>query len=434
MRLASRPHSRQTSPNPIKEALKDLANPPFYQESLIAEMLTGLKIVEYATYVAAPGAGGLLADWGATVIKVEPPGGDPIRQFFASVGVESAVNPVFDLDNRGKRSIVLDTAKPEGRRVLERLVARADVFLTNVRPGGLKRGGLDYETLARLNPRLVYASLTGYGLEGPDADKPGMDTAAFWARSGLAAMFTPRGAEPVQIRTAFGDHVASMAAAAGILAALYERERSGRGRLVEASLIRAAHYAGGSDFAIQHALGRMASNKARARAPNPLINYFKTADDRWLCLITRQGARDWAPLCTALGKVELVDDERFARAKTRRENGEALVALLDESFGAMTMAEAGAALDRADIIWAPVQTPAEAIKDPQALAAGAVVRMPMPDGSFTDAPAGPIRFPGADDGPKGPAPRAGQHTREILTELGYVAAEIDALFAAGAAA
>jgi crotonobetainyl-CoA:carnitine CoA-transferase CaiB-like acyl-CoA transferase len=397
-------------------------------------MLEGLNVVEYATYVAAPGAGGLMADWGASVIKVEPPGGDPIRQFFASVGIDSPINPVFDLDNRGKRSIVLDTAKPEGRAALEKLAARADVFLTNVRPGGLKRACLDYESLARLNPRLVYASITGYGLEGPDADKPGMDTAAFWARSGLAAMFTPKGAEPVQIRTAFGDHVASMAATSGILAALYERERTGRGRLVEASLIRAAHYAAGADLAIQHALGRVASNRPRAKAPNPLINYFRTADARWLCLITRQGARDWAPLCAALGKPELAGDSRFARAKARRENGEALVGLLDEAFGALTMAEAGAALDRADIIWAPVQSAAEAIADPQARAAGVAVRTPTHDGALVDAPAGPIRFPGADDGPKGPAPRAGEHTRDVLAELGYAADEIEALFAGGAAA
>ncbi|MEJ0061276.1 MAG: CaiB/BaiF CoA-transferase family protein [Terricaulis sp.] len=397
-------------------------------------MLNGLRIVEYATYVAAPGAGGLLADWGADVIKVEPPGGDPIRQFFASVGVESETNPVFDLDNRGKRAIVLDTAQDGGRDALLRLIDGADVFLTNVRPGGLKRAGLDFETISERCPTLVYASVTGYGLEGADADKPGMDTAAFWARSGLAAMFTPKGAEPVQLRTAFGDHVASMAMLAGILAALHERTRTGRGRLVEASLLRVANYAAGSDLAIQHVRGRIASNRPRANAPNPLINYFKTRDERWLCLITRQGARDWLALCRALKREDLIEDERFARAKGRRENGPALVAILDEAFAALSHSEAGAALDAHDIIWALVQTPAEAIADPQVIASGAIVQTPLAGGGSIAAPAGPISFPGADDGPKGPSPRVGEHTRAILAEAGYSDAEIDALYASSAAA
>jgi crotonobetainyl-CoA:carnitine CoA-transferase CaiB-like acyl-CoA transferase len=261
-----------------------------------------------------------------------------------------------------------------------------------------------------------------------------MDTAAFWARSGLAAMFTPKGAEPVQLRTAFGDHVASMATLAGILAALHERTRTGRGRLVEASLLRVANYAAGSDLAIQHVRGRIASNRPRANAPNPLINYFKTRDDRWLCLITRQGPRDWLALCRALKREDLIEDERFGRAKSRRENGPALVALLDEAFGALPLADAGAALDAQDIIWALVQTPAEAIADPQLIAAGGIVQTPLAGGGSIAAPAGPIRFPGADDGPKGPSPRAGEHTRAVLSEAGYSDTEIEALYASGAAA
>jgi crotonobetainyl-CoA:carnitine CoA-transferase CaiB-like acyl-CoA transferase len=398
-------------------------------------MLQGLKVVEYATYVAAPGAGGILADWGASIIKVEPPGGDPIRQFFASVGVEATHNPVFDMDNRGKRSIVLDTAQAGGREALLRLADGADVFLTNVRPGGLERAGLDHTALRARNPTLIYAILTGYGLEGPEADRPGMDSAAFWARSGLAAMFRPKGGEPVALRTAFGDHVASMAMAAGILAALHERTRTGVGRLVEGSLLRVAHYAGASDFAIQHTRGRIASNRPRKDTPNPLINFFKTGDQRWISLLTRQGEKDWPKVCRALGVETLIEDERFARARGRRENGAALVALLDEAFDARPLAEIAAALDAEEVIWAPVQTAAEAIVDPQAIAAGAVVQTPLPDGAGSfNAPAGPIRFPGADDGPKGPAPGMGQHTRAVLCELGYSEAEVDALFASGAAA
>jgi len=397
-------------------------------------MLEGLKIVEYATYIAAPGAGGIMADWGADVIKVEPPGGDPIRMFFSSLGVEETLNPVFDMDNRGKRGIILDTAQEAGRDALLRLIESADIFLTNVRPGGLQRAGLDHETVLKRCPRLIYATLTGYGLEGPDADRPGMDSAAFWARSGLAAMFRPKGGDPVQLRTAFGDHVASLAIVSAVLAALHERHATGKGRLVDASLLRVAHYVGGSDFAIQHTRGRIASNRPRKDAPNPLINYFQTADQRWISLLQRQGEKDWPKLARALKVEHLVADPRFASGRARRENGPQLVPLLDEAFAARPHDVIAAALDAEQMIWAPVLTPAEAIADPQAIAAGCVVQTPKQGGGTMPAPAAPVRFPGADDGPKGPAPTAGQHTRAVLLEFGYSEAEVDALYASGAAA
>ncbi|MEM6666197.1 MAG: CoA transferase, partial [Pseudomonadota bacterium] len=149
-------------------------------------MLDGIRVIEHATYMAAPGAGGILSDWGADVIKIEPPGGDPIRNFFASIGSDIDVNPVFDFDNRGKRSIELNTSTAAGQEVVKRLAGSADVFLTNVRPGGLTRAGLDFPSLIELNSKLVYCSLTGYGLEGPDKDRPGFDVASFWSRSGAA--------------------------------------------------------------------------------------------------------------------------------------------------------------------------------------------------------------------------------------------------------
>jgi crotonobetainyl-CoA:carnitine CoA-transferase CaiB-like acyl-CoA transferase len=283
-------------------------------------------------------------------------------------------------------------------------------------------------------PRLIYTTLTGYGLEGPDADRPGMDQAAFWARSGLAAMFRPKGADPVQLRTAFGDHVASLAIVAAVMSALYERHTTGKGRLIDASLLRVAHYAGSSDFAIQHTRGRIASNRPRANAPNPLINYFQAGGGRWISLLQRQGEKDWPKLARALKIEHLVADPRFATGRARRENGAELVPLLDEAFAGRPYDEIASALDAEEMIWAPVLTAAEAIADPQAIAAGCVVQTPRHDGGAMNAPAGPVRFPGADDGPKGPSPRAGEHTRAVLTEAGYSAAEIDALFSSGAAA
>ncbi|MEL6725047.1 MAG: CoA transferase, partial [Pseudomonadota bacterium] len=168
-------------------------------------MLDGIKVIEHATYMAAPGAGGILSDWGADVIKIEPPGGDPIRNFFSTIGTDIQDNPVFDFDNRGKKSIVLDTRTEDGQKILRELAADADVFLTNVRPGGLSRSGLDYASLHAINPKLVYCTLTGYGLEGPDADKPGFDVASFWSRAGVGQLTVPKGQDPFALRTAFGE-------------------------------------------------------------------------------------------------------------------------------------------------------------------------------------------------------------------------------------
>ncbi|WP_291202202.1 CaiB/BaiF CoA-transferase family protein [Hyphomonas sp.] len=395
-------------------------------------MLEGIKVVEYATYMAAPGAGCILRDWGADVTKIEPPGGDPIRLFFRTIGTDIQDNPVFDFDNRGKKSVVIDTGKLEGQALIRELVKDADVFLTNVRPGGLTRSGLDYESLKALNPKLVYCSLTGYGLEGADADRPGFDIASFWSRTGVASLTIPKGAEPFPLRTAFGDHTTSIAAAAGICAALVEAARTGRGRLVEASLFRTGLYTMGSDLAIQLFFGRVASTKGRGEQNVPISNFFQSKDDKWFCIVARQGETDWAPLCRVIQREELATDPRFNNAKGRRANNAEVVAILDTGFAAHDMADLAKRLDAESIAWAPVQTLADVAKDPQAFASGAIVQTPSAkgDGTTYASPASPVRFPGADDGPKGPSPTPGQHTAEVLAALGRSEAEIKALFAA----
>ena len=395
-------------------------------------MLEGLRVIEYATYMAAPGAGSILCDWGADVIKVEPPGGDPIRKFFATIGTDITDNPVFDFDNRGKKSIILDTSTEDGQTILRDLVSQADVFLTNVRPGGLSRSGLDYEHLKAVNPKLVYCSLTGYGLTGPAADKPGFDIASFWSHAGVAALTIPKGQEPFALRTAFGDHTTSMAAAAGICAALVEAGRTGKGRLVEASLLRSALYAMGSDFAIQLFFGRVGSTKSRKESPLPLINFFQTQDGAWLCIVSRQGNGDWAPMCRALQLDDYISDERFANAKGRRKNAPALVELFDAAFAKFSKAEIADRFDAESIAWAPVQTLAEVAADPQVMAAGAITRTPSASGEGDyPSPASPIRFPGSDDGPKGASPRPGEHGREVLKSLGISENDIKTLIESG---
>jgi len=397
-------------------------------------VLEGLKVVELATYIAAPAAAGIMADWGADVIKIESAAGDPMRRFLAGLADSDHCDPTFENDNRGKRAIVLDIGKPEGREAALRLVREADIFLTNVRPAALKRAGLDWDQLHAENPRLIYCSVTGYGLQGPDTDKPGFDLVSFWARTGMASLTAPKGTEPFPIRTGMGDHTCALATLSAILAAVVERSRTGAGRLVESSLLRAGAYAISSDLAIQMRLGRVASTRPRGHVVNPLANFFQAGDGRWLCLMPRDGGSDWPAIAAAAGRPNAADDPRFSTARARRENGPELVAMLDRAFAEMTVDEAGQRLDAGDVVWAPVQTPAQLITDPQAEAAGCFVDIPNPAGDAFRAPAGPARFPGADDGPKGPAPSLGQHTRSVLQALGYTTSEIDALIASGAAA
>jgi crotonobetainyl-CoA:carnitine CoA-transferase CaiB-like acyl-CoA transferase len=397
-------------------------------------LLKGLKVVDFTSYIAGPGAACILGDWGADVIKVERPGGDSMRHIFADLKTELGSNPTFDLDNRGKRGIVLDTSKPEGREALARLAATADVFLTNVRPAALKRAGLDDVTLRAANPRLVYGVITGYGLEGPDAHKPGFDVTAFWARAGVANMTAPKGADPFMLRSGFGDHITALATVSALLAALYEREQTGVGRLVQTSLLATGVYTVGSDLAVQLKLGKLASNRPRNLPINPLATFYKSADDRWFVHNPRGGNGDWANFATIAGRPDLLDDARFATSKARRENSPLLVAEFDKAFGAMPFDEIAEKLDAADMVWSPVQTPAQVAADPQVHASGAIIQVEDGEGGTYPSPAAPARFPGADATVRPRSPTLGEHTREVLAELGYSATEVEALFGAGAVA
>jgi crotonobetainyl-CoA:carnitine CoA-transferase CaiB-like acyl-CoA transferase len=394
-------------------------------------MLRGLKVIEYATYIAAPGAGGLLADWGADVIKIEPPGGDPIRGFFDSIGANIEGNPVFDLDNRGKRSIIVDTAQEAGRDIVRKLAAEADIFITNVRPGGLTRAGLDYAALSAINPRLIYANVTGYGLEGPDVDRAGFDIAAFWSRSGWARLTAPKGVDPFPIRTGVGDHTTSLSTVAGILAAVHNRHETGKGQHVDVSLLRTGTYTLGSDMAIQMRFGRLASTRPREEAVNPLANFFKCRDGRWLTVVPRQGNADWKGYCAALDLGDLEQDPRFAKPRGRSENRGAIIEILDAAFAARDFPDIATRLDQADLVWAPVQTPAETVADPQFIAAGGITHIQVSDGPTHASPSGPVRFVGMDEARKGPVPTPGANARDVLAAAGYGEDEIETLVASG---
>ncbi|MFI4935095.1 MAG: CaiB/BaiF CoA transferase family protein [Caulobacterales bacterium] len=396
-------------------------------------MLESLRVVEFATYVAGPSAAMIMADWGADVIKVESRRGDPTRRTFAGQP-ELEGNPVFEVENRGKRSIVLDIGKPAGRDALLRLLKDADVFITNVRPSALKRARLDYDHIKAALPRLIYCSVSGYGLQGPGADIPAFDTAAFWSRGGVGGATTPKGEDPVAIRPGMGDTVCALSTVSATMAAVVERQSTGRGRLVETSLIRAGVYAIGWDMAIQLKWGKLASARPRSRAYNPLANYFKTADERWVGVFPRDGRSEFDHIAQAVDLPDLPSDPRFATGRLMRQNTAELVEALDAGFAKFTLAQVGERLTAVDMVWAPLNAPRDVVDDPLAQAAGCFVDVTDASGATFRAPASPARFPGADDGPKGPAPLLGQHTREVLAQAGYAAAEIDQLIGDEAAA
>jgi crotonobetainyl-CoA:carnitine CoA-transferase CaiB-like acyl-CoA transferase len=394
--------------------------------------LTGIRVVELGLWVAGPSAGAVLADWGAEVVKIEPPEGDPFRGLYLTVaGAELPANPPFELDNRGKRSVALNLATAEGRRIAHDLIEGADVFITNMRLPALARLGLDWRTLAARNPRLVYGLVTGYGERGPDAERPSYDIGAFWARAGIAAALTPPGGEPPFQRGAMGDHTAGMTLAGGVSAALLVRERTGRGQLVSTSLLRVGLYVLGWDTNAALRLGIEAAPMTRASTPNPVISAYRAGDGRWFWLLGLQGQRHWPDLVRAIERPEWLEDPRFATMKARRENVTELVALLDELFATRTLAEWGEAFDRAGMWWAPVQSTTEVIADPQAEAAGAWVDVPVAEGGTARMVATPVDFSDTCWAPAGASPECGQHTEEVLLELGYDWERIGTLKEAG---
>ncbi|MGV0742153.1 CaiB/BaiF CoA transferase family protein [Mycolicibacterium sp. XJ870] len=383
----------------------------------MAGPMEGFRVVELGVWVAAPAAGGILADWGADVIKIEPPAGDPARTFGRMLGLDTDVNPPFEMDNRSKRSIVVDLATDAGRNTALELLRTADVFVTNVRPAALHRLGLDFQTVAEHNPKLVYGLITGYGLDGPDADRAAYDVAAFWARAGLADLLTRPGETPPFQRGGMGDHSAGMTLAAAVCAALLARNRTGTGQLVSTSLYRQGAYTVSFDLNTLLMTGQQVAIGQRETMANPCMNNYSAGDGKRFWIVGLQGDRHWPALCRVVERTDWLADDRFATARDRFGNARELIAELDAIFATRPLAQwAEVFAAEPDFFWSPINTLDDVVADEQFHAAGGIVYVPDEDSSMPMV-ASPADFSATPATPRRVAPALGEHTEEILDEL-----------------
>lgn len=389
--------------------------------------LQGIRVMELASFVAAPAAGALLADLGAEVVKLEIPQGEiyrhstPRRMGYAS---EFAEAPHFQMDNRGKRSLTLDLSRTEARDAVLRVIERSDVVLTNMLPHRLARYGLDAETLRGRWPRLVFATLSGYGHTGPDATTPAFDYTAYWARTGFMDLMHEADGPPAFLRPGVGDHAAALALVSGILAALRVRDRDGEGQEVNVSLQHIGYYVLGNDVASALATREEPPRHDRAAPRNPLWNHYRTGDDRWLFLVMIDSDRYWPALCKAIDRADLLGDERFSDAIARYRHSGALVETLAAAFVERSLADWEARLAGEPLIWAPVRTVGESLDDPQARATGMFQEVEHPVAGRYETVAPPVALSRHPMRGTSPAPALGADAEDVLREAGLDADEI----------
>jgi len=395
--------------------------------------LSGIRVLDVASFIAAPVAATVLGDFGADVIKVEPPGeGDPNRTIMgvAAGYPKSAVNYPWHLDSRGKRSLAIDLKNEQARAAFDRLIAGADVLITNYPLAVRRRLRLGYEEVAQVNPRLIYASFTGYGEAGPDADQLGFDTSAYFARSGLLDGARYDGAMPAVTMPAQGDRASGVALAAGIMMALWHRERTGRGTKVSSSLLANGIWANAN--AVQAALlgAPLPQRPPPDRPRNALTNLYRTRDDRWLHLVLVREDKNWPAFCRVLERPELAADARFLDTGLRRTNATALAQIIGEIIATRDFAHWRLCLKAHDLPFAAISRAVEVTEDEQVVAAGAIVASDNEEMPRTIA--APFSLAGIAVPPAEPGPALGAHSEAILGEAGVSAEAIAALKASGA--
>jgi len=387
-------------------------------------LFSGLKVIDCASWIAGPVAATMLSDFGADVIKIEPPGeGDPWRASQPIPGRK--VDYYWQLTSRNKRSLALDLKHPEGQAVLRTLVADADVFITNYPLPVRDRLKLSDGDLLPLNPRLIYASFTAYGEEGEEAAKTGFDSTAYWARSGLMDMVRADVATPpVRSMPGMGDHPSGTGLYAAIVSALYRREKTGQGGIVRSSLLQNGLWANGCAVQIRLFNEEVGLRPPRHEPPNALANHYRTRDDRWFIMALFNEQRQLRSLLTAIGREDLTDDARFATPAARKEHASALCQVLDDVFAARDLAEWRQILDSVGITFGIVATVNEALHDPQMRHCGALVPFADGDGLTVSTP---FHIDGVEKVPPLRAPSVGQHNDDVLRDAGYTGDDIERL-------
>ncbi|MGA9866188.1 MAG: CoA transferase [Acetobacteraceae bacterium] len=390
-------------------------------------IFAGLRVIDCASFIAAPAAATVLGDFGADVVKIEPPvTGDPYRKLGDMPGQpDSPHDYAWMLTGRNKRSLALDLKSAEGRAVLHRLVERADVFITNYPRPVRHRLGVAADELTRLNGRLIYAAFSAYGETGEEAEKSGFDSTAWWARSGLMDMVRAHhDAPPARSAPGMGDHPSAMGLYGAIVTALYRRERTGKGGVVHSSLLANGLWANG--FFAQAALcgARFIPRPPRDRVANALTNTYRTRDDRWFILSMLNEERQFRPFCVALGHAEIAEDRRFATLPARRANAAALIALLDAAFAERDLAEWLTVMHEAGVTFGPVATPADLAHDRQARAVEALMSF---EGHDMLTVMSPFHVEGSPKVAPRMAAEVGAHSTEVLAGAGYDVADIERL-------
>ena len=389
--------------------------------------LEGIKVVELATFAAAPMASMCLADWGADVIKVEPLNGDAMRNFgkFMKCIVQDDDNIQFELGNRNKRGISIDLKSPLGMEILQKLLSNADVFVTNMRTNALKKLNLDYKSLSSKYVKLIFAHINGYGDFGPDKDKPGFDVAAYFARAGILIEFPNKGADPLSPVAGFGDHTTGTFLAGGICAALYGRVRTGRGCKLQTSLYNAALWNLSLDIASASQNGYFPLQGSRVKPRSAVVNTYKTKDDHWITVILLEYDRYIKQFFeTVLKKPELANDERFNNQVNSFQHSAELTSIIDEVFNGLTLAECVERLRKADIVHEINRRWHEIKDDPQALENGYLMEIKMPSGRTDWVVGNFAKFDDENTVIRRSSPRLGEHNLEVLAELGYSKVDI----------
>ncbi|PRX97548.1 CaiB/BaiF CoA-transferase family protein [Paraburkholderia sp. BL25I1N1] len=397
-------------------------------------VFSGLKVLDLASYIAGPAATTILADFGADVIKVEPPGMGDAYRFFSAMppNPTSDVNYAWQLTNRNKRSIAIDLKSPHAKEVVQRLARWADVVVVNFPPRVKASLGVTYEDLSPLNEKMIYADITGYGSEGPEADTPGFDVTAYWARSGLMEVTHDAGSPPTLPIPGIGDHATATTLYAAIVTALYVRATTGKGSHVSTSLIANGIWAAAAWVEGGLNGGHFFAQHNRKSPPNALLNPYQTSDNRWILLVAAQ-RKDWPGFVTTIGRPELLEDPRFADDK-RTANAAQLVEILDPLFASQPLSHWKEVLTAGRVIFGVVQIAQEIINDPQLSANGIVVPLEVPGRAGARTVSSPIQIHGAPKVKPSVAPRLGEHGAVILKELGFDDADIARLNDGGAVA